>query len=329
MADKQYKWGIIGPGKIAQKFADAISRSQNSQLYAVASRDLQRATSFIESFKGQKAYGSYLKLIEDPEVDIIYIATPHSFHYDIAKTCLGHHKAVLVEKPLTLDAAQTEELIQLSKSNNTFLMEALWTRFIPMTTSILKTIKSGAIGEITYIKADFGFNAPYNPQGRLFDPKLGGGSLLDVGIYPLFLSTLLLGSPEQILATGRLSEANIDLDCQATLRFPNNKTAVIGSSIHYHMPITAEIIGTQGEIKIPCPWYKNHYYYMRQLNKDCEKVELLPLVNGFEYEINEAINCLAKSQSESARWSHQASLDLAKIMDEIKRQIGVQYPSKL
>lgn len=326
MADKIYNWGILGPGKIARKFASALEIPKHSRLYAVASRDQNRAKDFASEFNADKYYSDYIDLIQDPQIDVVYIATPHAFHYELATACLENNKPVLSEKPLTLDAEQTEKLLALCEKNKVFLMEALWTRFIPMTVSILEKIHQGIIGDIQYIKADFGFPAPFNPAGRLFDPALGGGSLLDVGIYPLFLSTLILGQPEKIQASGRLSDSKIDLDCQAVLQYAGNKTALIASSIHYQMPITAEITGTRGQIQIPCPWYKNHYYHLKTGNEDWEKVELPPLANGFEFEIDEVVRCLEQVRIQSPLWPVSSSLQLAKLMDEIKRQLGVQYP---
>lgn len=326
MAGKIYNWGILGPGKIARKFASALQIPAHSRLYAVASREQSRAQAFAAEFNAEKYYDDYSRLIQDPLIDAVYIATPHAFHFDLAKACLEAGKPVLSEKPLTLDADQTKALIDLRDKNRIFLMEALWTRFLPMTVSILEKIDQGLLGEIHYVKADFGFPAPANPESRLLDPALGGGSLLDVGIYPLFLATSLLGSPEKIVATGRLSERQIDLDCQAVLQYPGNKTAVIASSVHYQMPITAEITGTKGQIQIPCPWYKNHYYHIKTGDQDWEKIELPPLINGFEFEINEVIHCLERGIIDSPIWPARSSLKLAELMDEIKRQLGVYYP---
>ena len=326
MAKKIYNWGILGPGRIAKKFASALALTTDSRLYGVASRDKVRAQDFAQTFKAEKYYSDYLSLIQDPLVDVIYIATPHAYHFELAKACLENNKPVLSEKPLTLDAQQTQILLTLSQIKQVFLMEALWTRFIPMTVSILENVQSGILGELRYVKADFGFPAPFDPAGRLFNPSLGGGSLLDVGIYPLFLCSLLLGTPESITAVGRLSEAQIDLDCQAVLQYSDNKTAYIGSSIHYQMPITAEITGTKGQIMIPCPWYKNDHYQLKTEDKDWEIVQLGALTNGFEYEINEVTTSLNQGLIQSTKWPVTSSLQLASLMDQIKQQLGVQYP---
>lgn len=329
MQQKIYKWGILGPGKIAKKFAAALDHplvASRSRLYAVASRDLSRAESFALTYKADKAYGDYDQLINDPDVDIIYIATPHAFHFNLAEACLENHKAVLVEKPLTLNAGQTSRLIAASVKNNTFLMEALWTRFLPMTESILNRIESKELGEIRYIKADFGFPAPYNEKGRLFDPLQGGGSLLDVGIYPLFLCGLLLGDFTQSLTLGKLSGQKIDLNCQAILKYKNGATALIASAIDTQLPITAEITGTRGQIHIPCPWYKNNHYQIKTADSDSwETIQLPPHTNGFEYEISEVITCLDLDLIQSPKWQAAQSLTLARQLDTLMENIGVRH----
>lgn len=325
---KIYKWGIIGPGKIANKFAAALQLTDRGELAAIASRNPERAKAFADKYDCPTFYTDYLDLIKDPAIDAIYIATPHAFHLEQVSLCLENKKAVLCEKPLTLSANQTKTLLKLAEKQQTFLMEAMWARFTPLTQKILDIIASGTVGEIRYIKADFGFPAPYNPDGRLFDPNLGGGSLLDVGIYPLFLTTLLLGQPEKITARGNISEQGIDLDCHAILEYKNAKSAVISSSISYQMPITAEIAGTKGQIRIPCPWYKNDWFELSTKQNIWEKIELPVMENGFEYEINEVAFCLDNGKVQSAAWPVTTSHQVASMMDEIKNQIGVKYPTE-
>lgn len=325
---KVYKWGIIGPGKIANKFAAALQLTDRGELAAVASRNPERAKGFADKYNCSTIYTDYAELVKDPSIDAIYIATPHAFHLEQVTLCLAHKKAVLCEKPMTLSANQTKTLLELAEKQQTFLMEALWARFTPMTEKILDFIASDTIGEVQYIKADFGFPAPPNPEGRLFNPDLGGGSLLDVGIYPLFLCTLLMGIPESITAQGNLSERGIDLDCQAILSYKDTKSAIIASSISYQMPITAEIVGTKGQIRIPCPWYKNHWFELSTSHNHWEKIELPEMDNGFEYEINEVAECLDQGKKQSDRWPVTTSHQVAEIMDEIKNQLGVKYPKE-
>src|SRR6267142_1942177 len=185
-------WGIIGPGKIAKKFATALSMVEGATLRAVASRDAGRAAGFAQEYGAAVGYASYEELVADGAVDAVYIATPHGFHAEHALLCLRHGKAVLCEKPMALSARQVSAMIAASEESGAFLMEAMWTRFIPLMGSLMELIGSGAIGEVKYIRADFGFLAPFNPEGRLYNMRLGGGSLLDIGIYPLYLCTQLL-----------------------------------------------------------------------------------------------------------------------------------------
>ncbi|SEA22513.1 Predicted dehydrogenase [Arachidicoccus rhizosphaerae] len=330
MQEKIYNWGILGPGKIAKKFAEALQHptvSRRCKLYGVASRDLERAVDFAETFKAEKAYGGYEQLIQDPEVDIIYIATPHAFHFELAMACILNHKHVLVEKPMSLNREQTHFLVEKAIEHNTFLMEALWTRFLPMTESILDDIKHNKLGDIRFIKSDFGFPAPNVPSGRLFNPRLGGGSILDVGIYPLFLCLLILGDFTEAVITGTLSDQHIDLNCQAVLKYKNGATALIASAIDTQLPITTEITGTKGQIRIPCPWYKNDHYYLKTTQNDhSEKVQLPAHTNGFEYEILEVIDCLDKGLIHSAKWETAASMILAEQMDRLLEKLAVKHP---
>lgn len=215
---KTYKWGTIGLGHIAGKFADALAIAGNAVLEAVASRELRRAEQFGKEHGARKTYGSYEALAKDPDIDAVYIATPHAFHADLAMLCLRRGKAVLCEKPMALNYWQVKTMTDSAKANNAFMMEVMWTRFLPATEKMLELVQQGAIGDIHTITADFCFNAPFDPQGRLYNPALGGGALLDVGIYPLFLALLLLGRPKKIRARAKLSVTGVDESCQAVLQ---------------------------------------------------------------------------------------------------------------
>ena len=321
-------WGIIGPGKIAKKFAVALGMVEGAVLRAVASRDAGRAGAFAREYGAEVGYGSYEELVADTAVDAIYIATPHGFHAEHAILCLRHGKAVLCEKPLALSAREVSSMIAASGESETFLMEAMWTRFIPLMRSVQELIGSGAIGAVKYIRADFGFLAPFNPEGRLYNLQLGGGSLLDIGIYPLFLCTQLLGRPLRIVAAGDLSPTGSDVTCHAVLQYGDDVSAVISSTLACQTSITAEIAGTEGMIRIPTPWYKNDRYEWSRTGEAVQVVGLEPMVNGFEYQIREAMQCQALGLIESPLLPHSFSLMMAEIMDEIRRQIGVKYLSE-
>ena len=207
---KIFKWGIIGPGKIAEKFAEALLNCPNAELWAVASRDKERAESFAKKYRAVKYYDQYEALINDEEIDVVYIATPHTFHYRHVLLCLNNKKPVLCEKPLSVNYQSALEMITLAKETKVFLMEAMWTRFLPVIKEVFRLIKQGEIGEIIFIKADFGYSFPYDTESRIFNMKLGGGSLLDIGVYPLFLALSLLGEPDSVKTFAHISSTGAD-----------------------------------------------------------------------------------------------------------------------
>jgi len=223
---RQYSWGIIGPGKIANKFATALPLAGNALLTAVASRDAARAGNFAAEHGAARVYESYEQLAADPAIDAVYIATPHGFHAEHALLCLRQGKAVLCEKPMALNARQIGEMIAASEHHRVFLMEAMWTRFLPLMEAIIGLIAAGKIGQLKYIQANFGFLAPFQPTGRLYDLRLGGGSLLDIGIYPLFLCLQLLGEPDSIHAAGQLAPTGADETCHAILGYRDGRSEI-------------------------------------------------------------------------------------------------------
>jgi predicted dehydrogenase len=322
---KETTWGIIGPGKIANKFAMALEMVEGARLGAVASRDTARAREFALRHGAASVYDDYALLAADPAIDAVYVATPHGFHAEHSILCLRSGKAVLCEKPLALNAREAGEMIAAAHEHRSFLMEAMWTRFVPLMRSVMELIGSGHIGVVKYIRADFGFFAAFDPNGRLFNIRLGGGSLLDIGIYPLFLSVQLLGEPATITASGRLSPSGSDETCHAILGFADGATAVVSSTLACNTSLSAEIAGTEGMIRIDTPWYKNHRYEWNRAGEATQVVELEPMVNGFEHQIREVMDCLGKGLIESPSLPHSFSLMMARTMDTIRRQIGVSY----
>lgn len=325
---KNYRWGIIGPGKIAAKFAAALPLAGRASLEAVASREEDRAREFAAKHGAARYYTRYEELAADPNVDAIYIATPHGYHAEHAILCLQHGKAVLCEKPLALSARQVQTMIDAARANNAFLMEAMWTRFLPLTEKIIALIREGQLGTVKYVRGDFGFLAPFNPSGRLYDLSLGGGALLDIGIYPLFLCLLLLGEPDSIVAAGHLSPTGSDETCQAILHYKDGRSAMISSTLACQTSITAEIAGTEGSIQLPTPWYKNDRLTILRPGEEVRTISVEPMVNGFEYQVREVTACLDKGLLESPLHSHTDSLNLSKTMDLIRGQIGVKYPGE-
>jgi predicted dehydrogenase len=325
---KTTSWGIIGPGKIAAKFATALTMVEGTRLRAVASRDLARADAFALAHGAEHAYDSYEYLVSDPDVDVVYVATPHGYHAEHSILCLRHGKAVLCEKPLALSAREVRQMIDASQQSGAFLMEAMWTRFLPVMRETMELIGSGRIGTVKYIRADFGFPAPFHPDSRLYKLRLGGGALLDIGIYPLFLCMQLLGVPERVTAAGRLSPTGSDETSHAILQYPDGASAVVSCTLSCHTSLTAEIAGTLGMIRIPSPWYKNDRLEWNLAGEPPTTVMLEPMVNGFEYQIREVMSCMDRGLIESPLLPHAFSLKMSETMDEIRRQTGVVYPGE-
>jgi predicted dehydrogenase len=323
--DKIFKWGIIGPGKIAQKFAAALEAVPNATLHAVASRDIEKAKQFATEYNAPFFYDNYETLADNKETDAVYIATPHSFHHAHVLLCLQKKKAVLCEKPMSVNYASTAEMIKAAKENNVFLMEAMWSRFLPIINKTMELIKDGAIGKIKYLNADFGFVAPFNKDSRLYDLKLGGGSLLDVGIYPLFLALLLLGKPDEIKAFAHLAATGADETTSAILFYKNGTMANILSSVVAQTPITAEITGTEGTIILDRPWYKGNSIRVRKNDVVTHTFSVPYAGNGFEFQIQEVQACLQKGVTESSLMPLDFSLEMSRIMDEISGISNIMY----
>jgi len=322
---KQYNWGILGAGRIADKFCTALIDTPRASLYAVASRNLESGKAFANKFKATVYYDNYLDLVSDPNVDVIYIATPHVFHYEQTLLCLNYNKPVLCEKPMSISFQQTQAMISLAQKKNLFLMEAMWTACMPFIQKIKEIIGEGIIGSLQYIQADFGFSTPFDADSRLFNKALGGGSILDVGVYPISLATSLLGEPSSIKSVSALTETKVDAYSNSILQYPNGATAHLFSAVTTETPVEATIIGTQGRIQIDSPWYMATDFTVI-LNDGTSKSYSFPhQTNGFEYEIIEVMNCLNKGILQSQLVPHQQTLTVSKIMDELLKQAGVDY----
>ncbi|MDN5201981.1 Gfo/Idh/MocA family oxidoreductase [Fulvivirgaceae bacterium BMA10] len=324
---KIYKWGIIGPGNIAHKFAQDLQHIANAQLLGVASRSTDRARDFAKQYGATKYYSNYEHLCEDPDIDIVYIATPHAMHHENTLSCLARGKAVLCEKPLAMNLRQVEEMVEMASKKNVFLMEAIWTRFLPGIIKLQEVLESGRIGDVLSIKADFGYNWPFDPKSRVYNPDLGGGSLLDIGIYPLFLSLFLLGQPWEIKSKAKLASTQVDADCEMELIYLNkNQRAHLFSSVIKETKLEAVIEGSNGNIKIPGPWFKPESLIINAKNEPEEILKFEYTDNGYSYEAIEAMNCLDQNKQESELLPWSFSLTLMKMMDEIRNQCQIRYP---
>lgn len=325
MMHKNYRWGILGAGRIAEKFCEALCFVEGSEVYAVASRDFDKAKAYAGKYNARSFYNSYEELVQDKNIDIIYIATPHAFHYEQTLLCLKHKKPVLCEKPMSLAYRQTAEMIEVATKNNLFLMEGMWTGCMPFIDKILSLIKDDVIGPPQCVDADFGFLTPVDPDGRLYNKKLGGGSVMDIGVYPIFLTTLILGEPSIIQTVSKLTLTGVDEYANVVLQYTNGKTAHILSHLGLNTAIEAAIIGTKGRIKVDRPWFKATGFSVHLNDGTTQNFSMPHLSNGFEYEIKEVMHCLDNGLSESNKIPHKLTLSISKIMEEILKQAGVFY----
>jgi len=322
---RNYRWGILGAGRIAEKFGEALCFTEGAEVYAVASRDMDKAKAYASKYNAAFVYNNYDDLIKDENIDIIYIATPHAFHYKQTMLCLENKKAVLCEKPMSLTLQQTTEMIATATKNKLFLMEGMWTGCMPFIDKILSLIKGNVIGPPQYLSADFGFVAPNDPAGRLFNKALGGGSVMDIGIYPIFLSVLLFGEPSVIKTISKLTSTGVDEYANIILQYANGQTAHLLSTIGINTDIEAEIIGTKGRIKISSPWFKATDFSVILNDGNMQHFSIPHASNGFEHEIKEVMHCLDDELMQSNKIPHQLTLSVSKIMGEILQQAGVFY----
>lgn len=321
---RSFKWGIIGPGKIAGKFATDLAMVPGAELYAVASRDIEKAKTFSAEYNFKKSYGSYEELAADPEVDIIYVATPHVFHHEQTLLCIKHKKAVLCEKPFAINSRQVEEMINAAKENKVFLMEAMWTYFLPHYQYILDLVKTKKFGTIKSLEADFGFAAPYLPEKRLYNKVLGGGSLLDIGIYPLFAALSLMGVPNTIKAQAKMSDTGVDESCDINLTYDNGAVARLSSAINIKTPTIATINFEHAIVTL-----QNRFHEPTSIliNSGGNKKEITFDVTsrGYNYEAIHVQQMLAEGRTESTFMTFQKSRELIALLDSVREEIGLVY----
>lgn len=321
------QWGIIGPGNIARDFVEDFKyvESKKCEIGPVLGHNADHTKDFVEKNGGFHAADMNAFIQAKP--DVAYIATPHPYHFEQAITCLENKIPVLCEKPLALNQQQVEAMIDASKKNQTFLMEGMWSRFLPSFQFVFDTIQSGTIGDVLHLHADMSFIAEKDKNNRFFNPALGGGSLLDVGIYPIYLSYFLLGKPDTIFACGKINQSNIDETCGVTLKYNNGNFAMLESSIITQTEGSAWIYGSKGTIRIKKPWTEHPEKIEVIVNN-----EVLSQYNsswqgrGFQYEIEEVIQCLNNNKTESEILPHNTSINVVKIMDEVRSQLNITYP---
>lgn len=323
MTNKNIRWGIIGLGKIANKFATDLASIETAELVAVASRNIQNANNFAEKHNAKKAYSSYEELAKDTNVDAVYIATPHSFHKEHAILCLRNKKAVLCEKPFAMNLSEVTEMIQVAKENNVLLMEALWSFFLPHFTYVLDLIKSEKFGKLKSLEADFGFHTPYNTDSRLFKKDLGGGSLLDIGIYPIFAALATLGEPDAIDASATFFENGADASCDMFFQYENAK-ATLKSTLLEETPSVAILKFDKATIKLNRQFHQSSSITIIQNNKE-EIINFDFKTIGYNFETEHFNNLIRAGEKESNMMTFEFSKNLINTLDKVRRIIGLKY----
>jgi predicted dehydrogenase len=317
---KTYHWGILGAGRIAGKFAEGLKELPNAKCYAIAARSLERAEAFKETQGFEKAYGSYKEMLADPCVDIVYVATTNNLHYEHTIMCLEAGKAVLCEKPFASNSGQVEKMIAKAREKNVFLMEALWSRFLPCMMQFKTEMENGTIGNPLLLQCNFGFISPFDPQKRVYDPALGGGSLPDIGIYPLFLALYLFGNPIDIKVISVPAPTGTDWTTSILLKHKGKEISMLTSSFEMILDNEARLYGENGYLKLHGMFHMPTRLSVNKNEGEEQEIPVHSSGNGYNYEAAEVMACLDKGLLESQKMSWQFSADLMRVLDEVCKQ---------
>ncbi|MGB5444038.1 MAG: Gfo/Idh/MocA family oxidoreductase [Psychromonas sp.] len=324
LKNRNIRWGIIGLGNIANQFATDLLTVKGAELYAVASRTQQKADDFAEKYQATKAYDSYQALVNDKNVDAVYIATPHALHKENAILCLAQGIAVLCEKPFAINADQVNSMIATATENNVLLMEALWTYFLPHYNFVLTELNNKTYGKLLRVEADFGFVSEFNEGSRLFRKSLGGGSLLDIGIYPIFAALSTLGVPDRITADATFFDNGADSSCSMVFNYKNDTTAFLKSTLLESTPGEAVFYCEQGTIKINSGFHgPSTVTLINGINE--ETLDFNYKTNGYDYEICHFNELLRQGKTESNIMTFNFSRHLIETLDSVREIIGLKY----
>lgn len=327
LKNEKIKWGILGTGWIARKFAEALAVADNCVLVAVGSRTKKSAEEFATTYHINKVYGSYEELVKDTEVDVVYVATPHNLHLENTLLALNNGKHVLCEKPIGVNLNEVNEMFRVAAEKKLFLMEALWSRFLPHIIKVKELIEAGTIGDIKLLTATFCIRSENGPEHRHYNIDLCGGTILDIGIYNIFLSIFLLGKPERLSAVATLNNQGVDVNCSYSFTYPNQTLSVMYSSFLANPDVAAEIHGTKGTIKLSHLWFCPNGIELILQDGSKEFFTFDIKGNGYEFEAEEVAKCLYEGKTTSELWSSDHSRLLVEMMDNIRQQCGVVYPA--
>jgi len=325
---RKFRWGILGTGAIARRFVRGLRLLPEAEVLAVGSRSEASAAKFADKRDISRRHASYDDLASDPDVDVVYIATPHPFHAENAKLCLEAGKAVLCEKPFSVNAAEAEQVVKLAREKGLFIMEGMWTRFFPLMEELRRLVSEGAIGDVRMLNVDFGFRAGLDPASRLFDQKLGGGALLDVGVYCVSFASMVLGQPSESVGLPHLGETGVDEQASIVLEHEGGRLANLAIGIRTTTPQEATIMGTEGYLRIHAPWWRPKLMTISSPGAEDETVEAPVSGNGFNYEAAEVMRCLEAGKTESDVMPLDETVSIMRTMDGIRAAWGLRYPGE-
>ncbi|MBA3528985.1 MAG: Gfo/Idh/MocA family oxidoreductase [Propionibacteriaceae bacterium] len=324
-ADREVRWGIVGPGRIAEKVVSDFAHVPGARAVAVASRSLDRASSFARQHQLERAFGSYSEILADNGVDVLYIATPHPQHHSIAIKALRAGKAVLVEKTFAATVAGAEDIIGSARSQGVFAMEAMWTRFQPVIVTMGELIADGAIGEVRQVQADLGVNQPYDPSNRLFDPARGGGAMLDLGVYVVSFAQYFLGAPDRVDVSGALAPTGVDVEAGLLLHYSDGRAATLLTSLRHPTPGAARIHGTGGWIDILPRFHHPQTIVLTRIGREPEEITRPQTGGGYAHELIEVTECIRSGRTESAVMPLDDTLVVQRILNDACEQLGVHH----
>jgi len=319
------RWGVVGPGRIAEKVVADFAVVDGARAVAVASRSQARADDFARRHGLDRAYGSYADVLADPDVDVLYVATPHAQHAAIALDAMRAGKALLVEKAFTATTPGAIEVVELARQTGVFVMEAMWTRFQPAVVAMRDLIADGAIGEVRSVQADLGVAREYNPADRLFDLALGGGALLDLGVYVVSFAQMLLGTPERVVATGSLFPSGADAEAALLLDYGDGRSATLTTSLRHPLPGQARVFGTAGWIDVLPRFHHPETLVLHRAGGEPETITRRPIGAGYAHELIEVTECVRAGRAESAVMPLADTLAVQTLLGEAAEQLGVHH----
>jgi predicted dehydrogenase len=320
-------WGIVSTGDVARLMATELRRLPDARLTAVSSRSAQRAQAFADEFGVKRAYGSVDDLLGDDDVDVVYVATPHAQHAAVVGAALDAGRAVLCEKTFTTSLSDTEELVQRARDRRIFCMEAMWTRFVPLIAKTREIIADGGVGGVRTVLADLGFVAPRDPKHRLWDPVLGGGALLDLGVYTVAFAQMVLGEPNIVTAHGSLSPEGVDAEAGLLLGWDGGARALLDTSLVAHSPGAATIIGTAGRLDLPPRFHHPTRLLHTSADGSVQDYEHELEGRGYTPMLREVHTCLRAGRTESDVMPLDDSVAVMRVLDRALRLLGVRYPA--